>query len=208
MSMEGGAAGAFASLEAVLASARPGDGLAVVAWLGYDTPRVFQVASAQLAIAGADRLSFFVRSLRITAPRADVTVIGHSYGTLVAGEAARHGMAADRLVFVGSPGVDAARATDLLPTGQVWAARAPDDPIRLVFGTEAISRWLLGGPAGLLTLRRLRVDRFGADPVSRSFGASRFSVAGSHGHSDYLRAGSTSVRNITRIATGRSAEVS
>jgi hypothetical protein len=188
---------------AVLASARPGDGLAVVAWLGYDTPRVSQVASTQLARAGADRLTSFIDSLRITAAHADVTVIGHSYGTLVAGEAAQHGMLADRLIFVGSPGVEAARAADLLPAGQVWAARAHDDPIRAVFGTEVLSRWMLGGPVGLLTLRKLRVDRFGPDPTSRSFGARRFSVAGSQGHSDYFRPGSTSVRNITRIATGR-----
>jgi alpha-beta hydrolase superfamily lysophospholipase len=191
---------------ALLAAARPGDGLAVVAWLGYDTPRVSQVASARLATVGADRLTSFVRSLRITAPDADVTVIGHSYGTLVAGEAAQHGMAADRLVFVGSPGVDATRATELSPAGQVWAARAPDDPIRLVFGTEQISRFVLGGPFGMLTLRKLRVDRFGPDPISRGFHAKRFSVAGSHGHSDYFRQGSTSVRNITRIATGRPAD--
>ena len=188
---------------AVLASARPGDGLAVVAWLGYDTPRVSQVASTQLAKTGADQLTSFVGSLRITAPHADVTVIGHSYGTLVAGEAARHGMVADRLIFVGSPGVEATRATDLLPAGRVWAARAPDDPIRAVFGTEQISRWMLGGPIGLVTLRRIRVDRFGPDPAGRGFGARRFSVAGSHGHSDYFRPGSTSVRNITRIATGQ-----
>jgi pimeloyl-ACP methyl ester carboxylesterase len=173
----------------------------VVAWLGYDTPRVSQVASTQLAKTGADQLTSFVRSLRITSPHADVTVIGHSYGTLVAGEAARHGMVADRLIFVGSPGVEATRATDLLPAGRVWAARAPDDPIRAVFGTEQISRWMLGGPIGLLTLRRIRVDRFGPDPAGRGFGARRFSVAGSHGHSDYFRPGSTSVRNITRIAT-------
>jgi alpha-beta hydrolase superfamily lysophospholipase len=188
---------------ALLAAARPGDGLAVVAWLGYDTPRVSQVTSARPATAGANRLSSFVRSLRITAPDADVTVIGHSYGTLVAGEAAQHGMVADRLVFVGSPGVDATRATELSPAGQVWAARAPDDPIRLVFGTEQISRFVLGGPFGMLTLRKLRVDRFGPDPISRGFDAKRFSVAGSHGHSAYFRPGSTSVRNITRIATGR-----
>jgi hypothetical protein len=188
---------------AILASARPGDGLAVVAWLGYDTPRVSQVGSAQLAKVGADRLTSFVRSLRITSPHADVTVIGHSYGTLVAGEAALDGMASDRVVLVGSPGVAAARATDLLPTGQVWAARAPDDPIRTVFGSEQISRFLLGGPMGLLTLRRLRVDLFGPDPAGRSFGARRFSVAGSHGHSDYFRSGSTSVRNITRITIGQ-----
>ena len=191
------------SARAVLAAARPGDGLAVVAWLGYDTPRVSQVASTQLALTGADRLTSFIGSLRITAPHADVTVVGHSYGTLVAAEAARHGMVADRLIFVGSPGVEAARATDLLPAGQVWAARARDDPIQAVFATEEISRWMLGGPVGLLTLRKLRVDRFGPDPTGRSFGARRFSVAGSQGHSDYFRPGSTSVRNITRIVTGR-----
>ena len=63
--------------------------------------------------------------------------------------------------------------------------------------------FLLGGPMGLLTLRRLRVDLFGPDPAGRSFGARRFSVAGSHGHSDYFRSGSTSVRNITRITIGQ-----
>ena len=191
-----------AEAAALLAAARPADHLAVVAWLGYDTPRLSEVTSRRAARAGADLLAPFVRSLATTAPEADVTVIGHSYGSLVAGLAARQGMPADRLVFVGSPGVGVSRAGALLPAGRVWAARAPDDPIRSVFGTEPLARWLLAGPAGLLTLHRLRVDHFGPDPTGKAFGARGFSVRGSHGHGDYFRPGSASVRGMAAIATG------
>jgi hypothetical protein len=47
---------------------------------------------------------------------------------------------------------------------------------------------------------------FDADPVSRSFGARSFE-AGDGGHSDYLRPGTKSLRNLALIALGRSDDV-
>ena len=47
---------------------------------------------------------------------------------------------------------------------------------------------------------------FGTDPVSPGFGAHVF-AAGAAGHSDYLRPGSLSLRNLALIALGRGIQV-
>ena len=61
------------------------------------------------------------------------TLLAHRYGSVLAGHAAKQGLAADDLVLLGSPGVDADHAGDLasIPKGHAWVVRAPDDPIRL-----------------------------------------------------------------------------
>ncbi|MEK8109345.1 alpha/beta hydrolase [Micromonospora sp. M12] len=54
-------------------------------------------------------------------------MLGHSYGSLVVGVAAReHGLAADALVFVGSPGVGVSHAAELgVPSGRSGRAAPP-----------------------------------------------------------------------------------
>jgi hypothetical protein len=47
---------------------------------------------------------------------------------------------------------------------------------------------------------------FGTDPVSPAFGARVF-AAGPAGHSDYLRPGSLSLRNLALITLGRGPQV-
>ena len=140
-------------------------------------------------------LQRFTAGLRSTAAaRQHVTVIGHSYGTLVAAIAARGGLAADDLVLLASPGVEATHASQLhLPPGHVWAARAADDPIQLVF-------W----PARLGKLFGLPVPQvFGPDPAEAAFGARHFDTGGAHGHSGYFTPGSRSLDNLGRIVSSR-----
>ena len=85
---------------------------AVVQWLGYSPPANLVLAglnggaSSQIAAHnGAKDLRKFVASLR-TAGAQDITVVGHSLGAYLVSVAAgsAKGLAADRLVFAGSPG--------------------------------------------------------------------------------------------------------
>jgi hypothetical protein len=179
--------------DAVAAAA--GAGTVAVAWLGYDAPTVLQVASDAKAKIGAKALRLFTEGVRATAAvRQRVTVIGHSYGTLVAAIAARQAPAPDDLVLVGSPGVEAKSAADLtVPAGHVWAARSATDPIEAVFLPGRLASWL-GLPAPLV---------FGPDPTSAAFGATHFSVGGAYGHSGYYTSGSQSLANLGRIVAGR-----
>ncbi|WP_226350870.1 alpha/beta hydrolase [Pseudonocardia sp. ICBG601] len=99
-----------------------------------------------------------------------LTVVGHSYGSTVLGNAARGGgLAADDVVFVGSPGTGAGHASELgTAPGHVWATTARHDPIGRVPGVEvfATSRGL--APTGLL---------HGPNPAAPGFGARVFDSA-------------------------------
>ncbi len=173
-----------------------GSGTAVVAWLGYDAPNVRQVVNDARARAGAPQLQSFVLGLRATATRLQqVTVLGHSYGSLVAGLAAKRGLGVDDLVLLASPGVEANRASQLhLRPGHVWAARDATDPIQLVF-------W----PARLGALFGLDLpSAFGPDPAAAPFGAKHFPDGGAYGHSGYFASGSQSLASLAAIVSRRS----
>jgi hypothetical protein len=172
-----------------------GAGAVVVAWLGYDAPSVIQVVHDAKAKTGARDLRRFTAGLRVTAvARQHLTVIGHSYGTLVAGLAAHDAPMADDLVLLASPGVEAASARELdVPAGHVWAARATTDPIQAVFWPGKLLG-KLGLPAPYV---------FGPDPAASTFGATHFAIGGAHGHSGYFTEGSQSLDNLGRIVSGR-----
>ncbi|WP_329236141.1 alpha/beta hydrolase family protein [Actinoallomurus sp. NBC_01490] len=177
---------------ALLAEARaldPHPGLAVVAWLGYRPPKVTSagVMTDVRADAAAPRLRRLVRALHRLNPRAGTTLLCHSYGSVVCGEALR-GLPVNDVAAFGSPGMRAATVGALGTRANVWAARGSGDWIQLVPHVHVLG---LG---------------FGADPVSPGFGARVF-AAGSAGHSDYLRPGSPSLRNLALITLGRDRQV-
>jgi pimeloyl-ACP methyl ester carboxylesterase len=136
-----------------------------------------------------------------------VTVLAHSYGTLVTGLAARQGLAADAVTLVGSPGVGAAHATELgLPAGHVWAGRTPDDPIRAVFLTDPAARAAAEGFSRLGPVE-VRVDggvyAFGPDPSLPAFGAQPIPLdPRQHGHSDYYLMDTTGIQSLTKVLLG------
>ena len=181
-------------------AAAAGPGAVAIAWLGYDAPGLTQVVSDRKARAGAAELRRFTAGLRSTGwLRQRLTVIGHSYGTLVAGIAARRGLGADglgadELVLLASPGIEARRVSELeLAPEQVWAVRGSTDPIQLVFLPNKIGR--------LFGLQIPQV--FGPDPAAPSFGARHFNTGGAYGHSGYFTLGSRSLDNLGRIVSGR-----
>jgi hypothetical protein len=164
---------------------------ATVAWLGYRTPDVPQVAFAHRAVVGARALAAEVASLRRSRgeEQPHVTVVGHSYGSVVAGVATRRRAGdVDDLVLVGSPGAGADRADGLGVTGgHVWVGAA---------GSDEVSH----------------LSRFGTDPAAAAFGAHRFpaepSAAATDGaHSGYLAVGSQSLAAVGLVVASHGGAV-
>jgi hypothetical protein len=182
---------------------------AVVAWMGYDAPSGWigtptQTPRSGDAIEGAGLLAADVQGLR--AARGDewqisqgpdklhLTVIGHSYGSVTTGMAAAdHGLKADDVILLGSPGTSAphSNALSVGPT-HVWTGSNSNDPVSYV-GT---------------------IHWWGADPASSTFGGTRFGAEGGPGvlhpltnHTSYFQAGSDSLYNMSQIGTGHSDQI-
>ncbi len=176
---------------------------AIVSWLGYDAPTAalhgnqVEIVSQVLAKSGAETLVGFVKEMRATNTTAglDVTVIGHSYGSLVTGLAAHQGLDADKIVFIGSPGVGVASVNDfnLREGARVFAAEpgAGVSAGGVGFGGDPVSN--LGH----------NLHPFGAVPTESGFGAEvvdigdRFNVRRSHG--DYFKSESLSLQKLGSI---------
>ncbi|MEV6600040.1 putative Ig domain-containing protein [Actinoplanes sp. NPDC051346] len=125
---------------------------AALLWQGYDAPQSLPKASLPgYAQDAAPLLRRFLDGLRVThtSGRASVTLMGHSYGTVVVGRAAAatalsevlpESVNADRIIVVASPGTTVDGADDLRLTGyhssrgRVWATTASNDTIRVVSG--------------------------------------------------------------------------
>ncbi|MEV0595010.1 alpha/beta hydrolase [Nonomuraea cavernae] len=167
--------------------------IASIAWLGYDAPQLAgtftpgaSVAGDAPAARGAVELAAFADGLTAarTSPGRHV-VLGHSYGSLVTGKAARLRpfKLADELIFVGSPGVGVDHADELgVPGGHVWVGEDGNDPVA-------------------------KLGRFGRDPGSTAFGARHFPVGRNllqDAHSSYWNPHSASLRNLGLIVTGNS----
>jgi len=169
----------------------PTERTSVITWLDYDAPDTpIHATTDRYAERGAEDLRRFQNGLRVThdAGASHNTVVGHSYGSTTIGYAARgHGLDADELVFVGSPGVGVEHAGDLhgVSADHVWATRATHDLVR----------WLPD-------------FWFGEDPTSDEFGGRAFDsrpgsvVGGLAAHSAYWDDGNPSRRGIAGIITG------
>ncbi|MFJ4775478.1 alpha/beta hydrolase [Streptomyces sp. NPDC088762] len=158
---------------------------AVVAWLGYDTPGTVSttVLTTDRAGEAAAELGRFLDRLRgMTGPDGRLSLLCHSYGSVVCARTVTGPAVVDMVLF-GSPGTGAGSARQL-PTGaRVWAGRGSGDWI----GTVPHVR--LGGLG------------FGTDPVDPAFGARSF-AAGAAGHSDYLKPGTESLESLVAIVLG------
>ncbi|AEX77496.1 alpha/beta hydrolase [Corynebacterium diphtheriae] len=156
---------------------RHATGGAAVAWLGYNAPANVAAAAAQTpAQQGASQLQKFQKELRALNPKARLMVFGHSYGSVVAGHAAAHGLDADTFIVAGSPGVP--------PNPQL---HSPNPRLISVLGSHDII-----GLTGTNT-----VAAHGIDPSALSAqdaGFERWGVAG--GHESYF----TDKRLLQRLA--------
>jgi pimeloyl-ACP methyl ester carboxylesterase len=177
---------------------------ASIYWLGYDAPQwgVPGPASQSNADNGAAKLAAFVNCLKPNHFGAShVTLIGHSYGSTVVGDAFAHaGMKADDVIFVGSPGVTVDKASDLhLDPSHVWAGKAKFDPIPEISASVNPLEWYDDHHI-----------RFGNDPTSSAFGGQTFDTGDGSSvmsaHSEYWHAG-PSMDNMTNIVLGQTKEV-
>src|SRR5690606_17678148 len=156
-----------------------------ILWLGYDAPNNLPAAiSSGPASDGAPSLREFTHGLRAShqgGDAANLTVIGHSYGSTVIGHADREGtggLGADNIIVAGSPGMGVGSADELtIDNGGLWTAMADDDPIRFA-------------------------SVHGTNPVNEGFGGTRIANGGASGHSGYWTADSESLRNQGYIVTG------
>lgn len=172
---------------------------ATVAWIGYQTPGMLDIASLDRAQSGANFLGHAIQGIR--AARADsqpfISLVTHSYGSTAAMmELAKGGMTVDALAIIGSPGsaVQSASALDVTH-GNVFVGEAAWDPI-------------------------VNTAFYGSDPGARSFGARTMDVAAATdpithkplaaavGHLGYFDAGTTAMRNLALIGLDQGALVS
>jgi intracellular sulfur oxidation DsrE/DsrF family protein len=180
--------------------AGPGVPVAVVAWLGYDTPDytpvrlVTQAATSNKAVDGAKALESDLVNIRKQNPRAHITVLAHSYGTVVLGEAMRRGLNVSDAIAVGSPGMNTTSRKKLLSPGvKFWASKSTKSAWSIA------SKPIVTVPFDPISV----LPTHGEDPSAKGFGANRFSSGDSLGHSDYFRAGTAALRNIVAIGLGR-----
>ncbi|MEU0831225.1 alpha/beta hydrolase [Streptomyces sp. NPDC005969] len=166
-----------------------GEGSAVIGWLGYATPATVspEAVTPGLAEHAAPELRAFLDELQNSKPSARITLLCHSYGSVVCAKAAS-GLEVAGIVLYGSPGTGARSVAALHTGATVWAGRGGSD-------------WIADVPHEQLRLPFVTLG-FGTDPVSPGFGARHF-AAGDGGHSDYLKPGSLSLKNLARIVSGR-----
>lgn len=178
--------GGARALAAATRSLDPGARIAVVAWLGYDTPRIrsAEVLTDRSAVEGARRLRVAVTELRRIAG-AQVSLLCHSYGAVVCSEAGTADVT--DVALYGSPGLGAATAGAAFGhETRVWAGRGSGDWTRWIPHVRVEA---LGSAVG-----------FGPDPLSAV--GTRVFDAGDGGHSAYLAPGTVALRNLASIALG------
>lgn len=203
------------------------DGVATVAWIGYDAPQIpgwdekaaslagaWGVGHDDLAKVGAHDLAGFYDGIKASheGVPAELTAIGHSYGSLTTGlalqEPGNHGVT--DAIFYGSPGIEATTPGQLqLPDGHVFTMETPDDPIQGVYDSKPLLHGLgalpfpFGPIAGTLVggMDATGAGDFGPNPatnpnfthletgptsVSDGQGGT-LNLGGASGHSDYPR---------------------
>jgi alpha/beta hydrolase family protein len=131
--------------------AAPAATVATVAWLGYRPPAgpgLWRAAGRDVAAQGGAALAGDLAGLaasraadpvRPADPR--VTVVAHSYGTVVVDEAGDlpGRLDTDAVVLLGSPGIEEDRAADL-EADEVYDATSPFDPVSWL-GWFGFSTW-------------------------------------------------------------------
>jgi pimeloyl-ACP methyl ester carboxylesterase len=201
----------------LLARAQPGEHIAVIMWLGYSNPQVLQLGAAmgsQMARDGAVTLNDDLRALRATGSLAEITVVAHSYGTILAGEAMDRGLPVDRLIVVGSPGMNAKdRASLGSPDVDLYASSVGEHPSAIPGVIRRLgTMFSLVNPAGAIltdvatgkdwAASTSRVGAHGTDPAEPGFGSTTFPSDG-QGHSAYFAPRSLAIANLALISLGR-----
>jgi Alpha/beta hydrolase len=164
---------------------------AVIVWKGYHDPGdhgTLDIANAGFtsrAETGATALTGFATGGLQLGSNQSLTIVAHSYGSVVAGVAmADDGLKPTNVVTAGSPGMTVDNVGQLhLNSSQFYAEQAPKD----------IVANNLGG--------------LGNDPTSPSFGSTRLAtnapgLPSVSGHSQYFTPGTKAVQDIASVIDG------
>ncbi|MFD8391635.1 alpha/beta hydrolase [Streptomyces sp. NPDC059680] len=204
------------ALQGRAARTDPTHSTASIIWLGYDAPQSL-VPDATYDTSWADNarkpLSSFLTGLDAVhhEGHANSTLLGHSYGSLVAGETMRDhpDLPVDNAILVGSPGAGVNHAKDLnIPADRVWAATAKHDMVNMAPPQAGML-----GPLNPNAYKHLFDDHsamYGTDPTSDEFGGRTFKVGKGHlpgwhlkfmpAHSQYWEG--RSLDHVAEIVTG------
>lgn len=197
----------------------PAHSTASILWLGYDAPQSL-VPDATYHTDWADNarepLSNFLSGLDAAhhGTHANSTLMGHSYGSLVAGETMRDhpNLPVDNAILVGSPGTGVNHAKDLnIPADHVWAATAKNDMVNMA--PPPAGRLAPLNPNAYKHLFDDHSAMYGTDPTSDEFGGRTFKVGNGHlpgwhlklmpAHSQYWEG--ESLDHMAKIVTGGTA---
>lgn len=203
----------------------------VIAWLDYDAPDEVVPNAMDMSYAedAGPVLSRFTEGLEATHAdgSAHTTVVGHSYGTTVVGHtAAEHGVEADKIIAVASPGLDSHSAEELgVGSENVFVTTAEGDAIRTSTDTftqvvDGLSG-LFGGETGPSPDND--GDEWGAwhgsgNPLHDDYGATEFASDatdkdgnptddGGDIHSGYWANGNIARENMAYIITDQPEEI-
>jgi pimeloyl-ACP methyl ester carboxylesterase len=183
---------------------------ASIFWEGYDTPTIdprhldLSAADYHHSVPAGHALDQFARGIQALRDY-HVTVIGHSYGSLVEARAVVAGMRVDNFVAIGSPGLgfdgQPERDEFYSNSSRLWAARTPNDPYAGTSWTSHIGI----GPYGVGNF-------FAFNPYDPANGFTQFRTNGPgaphvSGHDSYLTFRSESLDNLADIVTGHYDEV-
>ncbi len=158
------------------------DGLAVVAWIGYDSPAMppsVEVWGSDHAQAGGDELVGFLTDITATRdwdPGQNLSVIGHSYGTTTAAFALAE-TPVENFIMLGSAGIDASIPTVdslMVDPDNVWASEAMGDSIADL-GRGDIELWGFFDIPIINDAISGGVHEHQIDPTSDAYGANVFS---------------------------------
>lgn len=175
-------------------AAHGGGTVATIAWIGYHAPLSVDVLATGDAHRGSDYLEQTLwgihESRAVSGSDPHVTVVAHSYGSLLAGYTASTDAPMSDLVMIGSPGTAPNTVEEMgWSADHVFVGKADGDVI-------AESGWFL------------------SDPTSDYYGASVFQTDGgphpmaevdtlpADGHSEYYWANTESLWNISSVVTG------
>ena len=174
---------------------------AVVTWIGYQAPQMGwellgdnSVADDHAAQRGAARLVPFLQGIGAARDHdAHLTLLGHSYGSTVAGLALRQNTGVDDLVVFGSPGLGTSHLQDLLLAGgHVYYIEARRDAVGDLgyFGID---------PSHLAGVEHASARESAVvDPVTGELRSFKEVI----GHSSYLVDDSTSQYNMSVVVGG------
>jgi hypothetical protein len=159
------------------------DETAGIVWLGYDTPQaddLLGVLGTDRAMVGGKRLNEFSAALnREITPGARTTLLAHSYGSVVAGEALRHGAEFDNVIVAGSPGM----GSEVTSVESLGVAKERFFVLRANGDFVTFSQWHGRDPAEFPDARRLDTGDVRGHPTLTS----------------YLRPDSEALANIVRV---------